>query len=263
MTALNVITGRVVNPTAAFVLSLTPNTGDTFNVRDFPEASVAELHGMWTQQATPGQVRLRSPRFHDDVQGIRKIANAASVFNLFGDEESQRLFPNDPLRFDMTGGAAETDAAALLVYYRDLGGIDARLESWESIKPRIVDVMGHVVDVAGPGVSGDWSAGTIITTPNDNLKANTDYAVLGYEVNTESLAVAIAGTDTGNLKVGGPGPLSPLETRDWFVSQARRRGMPYIPVFNSNNRGNTLVHVARVGAGGTISVSLQLARLSR
>src|SRR5574342_500176 len=258
MTAIQVVTGRVVNPGAALT-AITPNTLDTFTVRDFPESSMAYLHGMWTQQATAGAVRLRSPRFHDDTQGIRKIANAASVFNLFGDEEEQRLFPNDPLRFDQSGGGAETDAAALLVYYRDLPGINARLETWESIKPRIIELMGHVVDIAGPATSGDWSAGTPITTPNDNLKADTDYAVLGYEVNTEALAVALSGTDTGNFRGGGPGPLNPIETRDWFVSQARQRGLPYIPVFNSNNRGNTLASVARVGAGGTISVSFQLA----
>lgn len=262
MTAIEVVTGRVTNPGAAFA-ALTPNTGNTFNIRDFPDGGMAYVEGIWTQQATAGQIRLRSPRFHDDVQGIRKIAAAATVRNLFGDEEEQRVYPNDPLRFDMTGGGAEVDSAAFLVYYRDLPGIAARLEMWESIKPRIVDLMGQVVDVAGPAVSGDWSAGTTITTPNDNLKADTDYAVLGYEVSAECLAVALAGTDTGNLKVGGPGPTDPLETRDWFVSQARNHGTPHIPVFNSNNRGNTLVHVARITAAGTVNVSLQLARLSR
>ena len=262
MTAIEVVTGRVTNP-GATLTPLTANTNNTFTVRDFPESSMAMLEGLWTQNATAGAVRVRSPRFHDDVQGIRKVANAASVFNLFGDMEFQRLYPNDPLRFDMSGGGAEVDAAAMLIYYRDLGGIAARLEMWESIKPRIVDMCGQVVDVAGPTTSGDWSAGTGIAATNDNLKADTDYAILGYEVNTESLAVAVAGTDTGNLRVGGPGPLNPIETRDWFVGLSLATGTPHIPVFNSNNRGNTLVHVARVGAGGTITVSLQLARLAR
>lgn len=262
MTAIEVVTGRVTNPGAAFT-ALTANAGQTFSVRDFPKESRAVLEGLWTQQATAGQVRVRSPRLHDDIQGIRKIANAASVFNLMADLEEQRLQPNDPLRFEMTGGAAETDAAALLIYYQDLGGINARLETWESVKARIIDLMGHEIDVAGPTTSGDWSAGTAINATNDNLKADTDYAILGYEVNTESLAVAIAGTDTGNLKVGGPGPLNPIETRDFFVRMGMLHGTPHIPVFNSNNRGNTLVHVARVGAGGTIATTLQLARLSR
>lgn len=262
MTAFEVVTGRVTNPGAAFS-ALTPNAGNTFNVRDFPEGSAAYLEGLWTQQATAGQVRVRSPRFHDDTQGIRKIAAAASVLNLMGDEWEQKLFPNDPLRFDMTGGAAEVDSAALLLYYRDLGGIAARLETWDSIKPRIVDLMGHVVDVAGPVASGDWSGGTTIVTPNDNLKADTDYAVLGYEVSAEVLAVGISGTDTGNLRVGGPGPVNPLETRDWFVRLSKAHGTPHIPVINSNNRGNTLVSVARITAAGTVNVSLQLARLSK
>jgi hypothetical protein len=262
MTALEVIAGRVVNPGAAFT-ALTPNSSNTFNVRDFPKESMASLEGIWTQQASAGQVRVRSPRFHDDVQGIREIAAAGSVRNLFGDEYEQRLYPNDPLRFDMTGGAAETDSAAMLVYYRDLGGINARLELWETIKPRIVDLMGQVIDVAGPATAGDWSGGTAINATNDNLKADTDYAILGYVVQAECLAIGIAGTDTGNIRVGGPGPVEAIETRDWFIGLSKAHGTPHIPVINSNNRGNTLVFVARNTAAGTVSVSLMLARLSR
>lgn len=262
MPAWEVITGRVTNPGAAFT-ALTANTNNTFTVRDFPETSMAYLEGMWTQQASAGQFRIRSPRFHDDVQGLALIASASSVRNLLADEIQQRLYPNDPLRVDMTGGAAEVDAGALLINYRDIGGINQRLESWESIKPRIVDLMGQIVAVAGPATSGDWSAGTGISATNDNLKADTDYAVLGYETNAEVLAVALAGTDTGNLKVGGPGPLEAIETRDWFVSLTKSSGYPAIPVINSNNRGNTLVHVARITAAGTVNVSLILARLAK
>ena len=261
MTAIEVVTGRVTNPGAAFA-ALTVNTGQSFSVRDFPETSQAVLEGIWTQQATAGAVRVRSPRMHDDVQGIA-LQTQTSPRNLFGDELEARLYPNDPLRFDMTGGAAEVDSAALLVYYRDLGGVTARLEMWESIKPRIVDIIGQIVAVAGPATSGDWSAGTAINATNDNLKADTDYAVLGYEVGSECLAVAVAGTDTGNLKVGGPGALEAIETRDWFVSMAKSHGTPHIPVINSNNRAGTLVHVARITAAGTVQVSLILARLAR
>lgn len=262
MSALEVVAGRVTNPGAGFT-ALTPNAGQTFNVRDYPRTSAAMLEGLWTQQVTAGQVRIRSPRLHDDTQGIRKIAAGGAVRNLFGDEYEQRLEPNDPLRFEMTGGAAEVDAAAMLIYYRDLGGIAARLEMWESIKPRVEAIMGQVVDVAGPALTGDWSAGTTIVTPNDNLKADRDYAILGYEVSAECLAVAVVGTDTGNIRVGGPGPTEAIETRDWFVSLSKHHGTPHIPVINSNNRGNTLVQVARITAAGTVNVSLQLALLSR
>jgi len=260
--AIEVVTGRVTNPGAALT-ALTPNTGNTFTIRDFPGESSARLEGVWTQQATAGEVAIRSPRFHDDVQGIRLEASPASVFNLFGDETEQPLYPNDPLRFLQSGGGAEVDAAAMLVYYRDLPGIQARLAMWEEIKPRVEHIVGHVVQVAGPAVSGDWSAGTVINAFSDVLKADRDYAILGYEVASEVLAVAVAGTDTGNLKVGGPGPLSPLETRDWFVSLSKNHGTPHIPVFNSNNRGSTLVHVARITAAGTVNVSLCLALLAK
>lgn len=262
MTAIEVVTGRVVNPGAAFT-ALTVNTGQTFSVRDFPDSMPAYLEGVWTQQATAGQVRVRSPRLHDDTQGMRFIAPAATVRNFLADEAEQKLFPNDPLRFEMTGGAAETDSAALLFYYRDLGGVAARLSTWEELKPRIVDIMGQEVDVAGPVTAGDWSAGVAVNATNDNLKADTDYAILGYGVSAECLALAVSGTDTGNLKVGGPAPADPLETRDWFVSMAKRHGTPHIPVFNSNNRGNTLVSIARNTAAGTVNTHLVLARLAR
>lgn len=262
MTALEVVTGRALNPGAALT-ALTANTNNSFSIRDFDRSSRAVIEGIWTQQATAGEVRLRSPRFHDDVQGIRLQAVASAPRNLLPDEFEQVVQPNDPLRFDISGGGAETDSAAFLVYYRDLAGVAARLFGWEEIKPRVVDVAGHVVQVTGPTTAGDWSAGNAINSFSDALKADTQYAILGYGVGTEVLAVGIAGSDTGNLRLGGPGPLEEVETRDWFVSLSKAHGTPHIPVFNSNNRASTLVSVARNTAGGTINVSLLLARLSQ
>lgn len=260
--ALEVVTGRVVNP-GATLTALTANTGSSFTIRDFPETSLAMLEGIWAQQATAGAVRIRSPRMHDDVQGIRFQSAAASVRNFLNDWENQALFPNDPLRFEQSGGGAETDSAAFLVYYPDLPGINARLHMWPEVRARIVNLLTVEVAVAGPATAGDWSAGTAINATFDLLKADTDYAVLGYVTPTEVLAVAVNGSDTGNLRAGGPGPAEAIETRDWFVSMAEAKGTPHIPVFNSNNRGSTLVHVARNTAGGTVTLSLSLAQLAR
>lgn len=260
MAAIEVVTGRVTNPGATFT-ALTANTGNTFAIRSHPTEGTAFLEELWTQQATAGAIRVRSPRLHDDVVGIRMLAAAASVRRLLPEEAKQVLYSQDDLTVEMTGGGAEVDSAAMLIYYQDLPGIQARVASWEEIAPRIEALHGFPVAVAGPATSGDWSAGTRLDTTVDELKANRDYAVLGYTLDAECLAVAIAGTDTGNLKIGGPGPLLADETRAFFVDQGRRMGTPHIPVINAANRQGTLVHVARITAAGTVNVTLLTALL--
>lgn len=261
MSALEVITGRTVNP-GATITALTANTGNSFAIRDFPTGGAAYLEGLWAQNATAGVVRVHSARFHDDVQGIRYRSPAALIRNLLCDEAEQPLFPNDTLSFEMSGGGAETDSAAILVYYNDLPGINAKLATWEQIKPRIANLLTVEVPVAGPATAGDWSAGTAITTLTNLLKSDTNYALLGYQTDTACLAVGWSSTDTGNLRVGGPGTTESVETRDWFISLSKAHNTPHIPIFNSNNRGSTLASVALNTAAGTINVSFSLAQLT-
>jgi hypothetical protein len=257
---MEVVTGRVLNP-GATITALTANTGNTFTVRDFPDTSKTILKGLWAQSATAGVVRVHSARMHDDIQGIRYRVPAATVRNLLSDEAEQPLYPNDVLRFEQSGGGAETDSASMLIYYEDLPGIAARLAMWEEIKPRIVNLLTVEVPIVGPVTAGDWSAGTAITTLTDLLKADTNYAILGYQSDTTCNAVGWSSSDTGNLRVGGPGPTETIETRDWFVSLARNTGRPAIPMFNSNNRGSSQAFVALNTAGGTVNVSYSLAQL--
>lgn len=260
--AMEVITGRVTNP-GATLTALTANTGNSFTVRAFADSSQAWLEGMWTQQATAGVFRIRSPKMHDAVQGIRYRAPAALTRNFIGDPHATRLYPTDTLVVEQSGGGAEVDSAAFLVYYDDLPGGDQQLALWEQIKPSIVNLLTIEVAVTGPATSGDWSAGNAINSTFDLLKADTRYAILGYQTDAECLAVGVAGADTSNYRVGGPGCIEPLETRDWFVRHSLLTGRPHIPVINANNRGGTLASVARITAAGTVNVSFSAAELSR
>lgn len=254
-----VITGRATNPAA--LTALTMNTGDTAAVRAF-SGGRPSLQGVWTQQATAGFVRVRSPRMHDNVQGIRLATPAALPINLMPDELQQTLYATDTLTLEIQGGGAEVDAAAFLVYYDGLSDGTAKLASWDQVKPQIRNISGVQVDVAGPTTSGDWSAGTTFTNFTDQFHADTNYAVLGYVLDTASLAVAVQGPDTGNYRAGGPGVVNPLETRDWFISLSKNTGLPAVPIINSQNKAGTRVSVAKVGAGGTINVTLLLAELT-
>lgn len=261
MTAIEVVTGRVLNPDTT-ITALTANTNNTFTTRSFPEQSPAYLTGLWAQNATAGVVRLRSPRLHDNVQNIRYRSPAAAIRNFLPDEAMQHMYPNDPLIFEQSGGAAETDSAAFMVYYTDLPGIAARVAMWDQVKPRIRNLLTVEVPVVGPVTAGDWSAGTVITTGFDLLKSDTDYAFLGWQSGTASLAVALQSSDTGNLRIGGPGTTEAIETRDYLVSLSKALGMPCIPILNSNNRGSTNAFVALNTAGGTVNVGFTLAELA-
>lgn len=259
--AMEVITGRVLNP-GATITALTANTNNSFTIRSFPDQSPAYLSGLWAQNASAGIVRVRSPRMHDNVQNIRYRSPAALIRDFLPDDVQQRLYPNDPLTFEMSGGGAETDSAAFLAYYTDLPGIDARLSMWEQVKPRVRNMLTVEVPVVGPTTAGDWSPGTAITALTDLLKSDTDYALLGWQTDTQCLAVAVSSADTGNLRIGGPGTTESIETRDWLISLGKALAMPTIPILNSNNRGSTQTFVALNTAGGTINVSLTLCELA-
>lgn len=260
--AFEVVTGRVLNP-GATITALTANTGQSFTVRAFSSSARAWLEGLWSQNATAGVVRVRSPKLHDSTQGIRYRTPAAVTRDFLSDFDKSQLFSTDVLVVEASGGGAETDCAALMIYYEDLDGASANLASWEQIRGNVANILTVEVAVAGPVTAGDWSAGVALNSFTDLLKADTKYAVFGYQTDTEVCAVGINGPDTSNYKVGGPGCIEPLETRDWFIRQSIQTGLPHIPIINSNNRGGTQISVTKATAAGTVNVDLHLAELAQ
>jgi hypothetical protein len=260
MPAWEVITGRALNPGAGGA-AVVANTGDSLQVRSTPDSNPPYLDNIWAQAATAGFVRLRSPRMHDAVQGIRFQTPAALVRGFLPDVAATQLYSQDILTLEIAGGAAETDVAALLIYYPDLGGSDQRLATWDQIRGMVAELATVEVVVTAPATAGDWSAGTALNATFDLLKGNQDYAILGYQTLGAVAAVGIKGSDTSNLRVGGPGTTESIETRDWFISLSQARGLPAIPVINQANRASTLVHVANATAAGT-TVDLIVARLT-
>ena len=102
---------------------------------------------------------------------------------------------------------------------------------------------------------------TAINATEDNLHANTDYAVLGYTIDVACIAVGIKGIDTSNLRVCGPGSTSSIATGDYFWENALRENLPMIPVFNSANNAATFVSALSVAAAAS-KVILNCAELT-
>lgn len=237
--AAEVVAGFATNPGAVFT-GLTPAPTNTFAVRA-TNSGVVYLDQQWAKGGTAGVFRIRSPKMHDFVSGIGfpYQINAPRAFQ--ERVPPQVLFQVDTLTCEITGGAAETDVGAFLVWYQDVSGLAAQLATWDEISGRIKNIITNQVNVSAPAALGNWSAGTAINATEDKLHADSLYALLGWESTVGVAAIAVQGADTGNLRIGGPSPVEPLETRDWFVRQSIIKNRPYIPIIKANNKGTTLV----------------------
>lgn len=259
--AAEILTGKVTNA-GATLTALTMATGDSLAVRSFPGDTDAWLLNAWAQEATAGTLTVTSPRMHDNVQGIRSNNLITNPQPLLPKMAQQRLYAQDTLVTKLSGGGAEVDAASLLVWYRNVPGVDAQLATWDEIKPRIVNVLTVETQHTTGGTAGDYGGSLALNANFDLLKANRPYAILGYLPTAACLSVGYKGPDTGNVRIGGPGSTSRIETRQWFVDIATLTGLPFIPVINAANKGATFVDLVSTATGASVTVDTVLAELA-
>lgn len=235
------------------------NSGDTLTVRSVASSSYVGLEHIFFQGATEGFLQITSPRLHDNVRGLRFESSETPTGLLLPHEITQPMFPQDQLAVTIAGGTAETDCAGIQIGYDDLPGTAARLHSPGDILGNIAQL--KWVTVANtPATAGVWSD-VVITTTENLLEANRDYAVLGGIVDVASAAFGIKGAETGNLRVCIPGVLRSNDTSDWFLRQSRLSGRPRIPVFNAANRFAVFATLLQAGTTAT-NVQLLLALLT-
>ena len=234
---LEVIAGQFTAPGATFQ-PLTMNAGNTLTVRNAALGSDVRLIQMWAKHNSAGVFRVRSPKLHDVIQGIR-IRNPASLaIEMLPWDTFQKLVPQDVLTAEITGSVTggQFEQGALLIYYKDLPGQAARLTTVQDIQQRGVNIF-TVESTITPGAAGGYSGSQAVNANFDVWKANTDYALLGYRVDTRCAVVRWQGVDTGNLGVGGPGePQIADITANWFAWLCRWQNVALIPVFNSANK---------------------------
>ena len=251
-----------VNPGAAATAFATTASGDPASVRNFAATDMAYLEGMIRRGATSGMARVRSPLLADNVSGIQFFTGETPSVFMLPPEVSQRLQAQDQPIVEGTGGTAETDLIALVIYYTNLLGASARLHSLPDITPLVKNIKALRVAVTSSATIGAWSD-TLITASETTLDANTDYAVLGYVTDVALGLVGVKGQDTANLRICGPGTTLAEDTADYFVRLDRLSGRPQIPVVNSANQGALYVSVADSAASTAANITLVLAQLSQ
>lgn len=259
--ALEVIHGLILNP-GATITATAPATGDSFAVRNFEQGANAYLIGMWASSATAGVARVRSPRLHDNQQGYRSRVPATNSDPLWALGAKQKLYAQDTLILEQSGGGAETDGMALLIAYEDLPGSNARLVGWDQVKDRIEQMVTiETAHSTGATLASYGSSIALNAGVADLLIANRDYAVIGYEVDVRVTSYGLRGPDIGNYRVGGPATVARQFTNTWFKDQSLATGMPLIPIINSANKAGTFVDLVHNLAGVAVNVNTILALL--
>jgi hypothetical protein len=261
--ALELITGFVTAPSTTFT-DWTLASGNSLTVRNAKQESDIFLLNAWADNQTAGTLRIRSPKLHDNVQGIRMGVSASDVVPLMPRRGRQRLFPQDTLTAQQTGSATggDIETGCMLVYYSDLPGADSRFITPADLKARMRNVF-TVENTLSLGTAGGYSGEETINSEFDLFKANVDYALLGYLVSAECAAVRWRGADIGNLGIGGPGNDTNRDlTGNWFVWLSEWYDLPLIPVFSSANRNGILIDGVQDENGTDTTVTSIFAELA-
>lgn len=249
----------------ATLAALAAVTGDSLAVRGAPENKRIDLVQFWTDVQVAGTARIRSPRMHDNVEGIRIDTIISDLYPLMPWGAKQRLYPNDNIGVQLAGSAVGGDVEFVLLtlLYEELSGASPNYIGIDELMRRALNVM-SVENTIATGTTPAWTGSEAINAEFDQFHAGGQYALLGYIVDTEAPAVGWRGPDTANYRVGGPG----LETDrsispDWFMKLSRALNIPLIPVIKAENKASTLIDALQDENGADTTVISYFVELSR
>lgn len=265
--ALEVRSGFNAVSTAAFQ-PVTDSGADTTAIRNYPDGSRADLVQAWANSVGGAgvQLQVKSPRMHDNVDGITLETPNNVAARIMPDNVSELVYAQDILEVSLADpGIGNVCVESLLFHYTNLPGTDARLEVPEAVKPRIRHLLGVPVALTSGATPGQYSGAVPITANVDQFKANQDYAILGYQLEGVGVTFATIGitcADFGNLRIGMPGSTDPRETRNYFGELSADIGFGCIPIWNAANKGNFIVDVIDAAAATTATVTFLMALLT-
>lgn len=247
---------------SAFPTQLAATPGDSLTLRSTNGASAVSLEGVITASNVGGQLfRVASPLLHDNVTGLTWAAPENPSPFLLPAAISVPLASQDTLAVFGACAAATTITMGLVVKYDDVRGAAADLYRWSDLSSDIKQIKSIQVALNAVAV-GAWTD-TLITTTENQLHADSSYAVLGWEASPSVDIVGVKGVATGNLRMCGPGAATSLDISSYFIYQAEQGNTPYIPVFQANDRNSFYVSAANHAAigGAAATVSLLVAEL--
>lgn len=252
--------GAVAIGAGPVLTAVAAGKGSQFTVRNAPLTSKVGLLDVWGKSAAVGRIQITSPNLVPVANGIRIQTPTGLADFLLPRDAPQALQPQDDLTVQVDGTAADVNGVALQSYYDDLGPNGMRLVNPGDVLGSYEYIFGWPVAAVGGAAAGDQGS-TVITTTVDSSDANKWYALLGYQVDTAVLAVGLAGIDTSQLFIGGPGDTSGYKTGRYFLDLCADTGKPCIPMFNAANKAGTNIVVVDNAASTATNVTMVLAQM--
>src|SRR5215471_8052557 len=191
---LDTISYQATAPGVAAFAASVPASGDSFTVRNTALTDPIFLlqHWVWNQAA--GSLRVRSPKLHDNVQGIRREAVAGQVDFTESLVVPQRLWPQDTLIFEQQGSATagQIETGSALIFYANFPGVSGTFLDLSQVQKNVVNLFSPIVAIT-PGAAGGYSGAAAINASEDLYIANTWYGLLGFLVSARCASVCVRG----------------------------------------------------------------------
>jgi len=270
--------GRVLDDITAFADSITGGafeaiaavSGESLSIRWLGEGTHVSLLEAWGgNNAHKCDFSIRSPLLHDNTRGIR----FAHAFNptLSGADGNPQLYlppywrqpyePTDTLVVEVNGTASDDVTFSQCLLYDTPANIGGRFMGAAEVEARLRNLVGIRISPAAATSTSTYGTAEAINSDDDRLKANTDYALLGFTTDLPFTTLGLFGPDTGNFTIPMPGHWDEKITSGWFYDMARRWNTALIPIINSNNKGVTFTKLADAGGGTAPLISLLFAEL--
>lgn len=261
--AIELITVQATAPGTSFT-AFSAVSGNSLTVRD--TGKPVNMLSLFSTRQGAGAIRITSPVMHDTSVGLQLLCSSANRSMITFDSYPQPMQSQDVPTVTGTGSATAGDieSSSYILLYDDLPGVDGRFADWQTVERRVRNIFSNSITVA-TGTAGGYSGSVAVNSAQDQFKANTDYALLGYTVSSNAChAVRFVGTDWGNLGVGGPGFLQSANDRtdNWFVQLSHAFGRT-IPIMSSVNKGLTTIDCAQDENGTDPVVTITWAELGR
>lgn len=249
----------------ATIAALAAVTGDTLVVPSFNDPKKAWLLQAWANVQVAGTLRIKSPKMHDNVNGLRVGTIINDTAPIMPWRAPQRLYPNDTISVELAGSAVAGDVEHVvqLQAFEEVPGQAGQLLSIDEVMRRIKFTI-TVENTIATDTSGNYSGAAAINATIDQFQTDYDYAILGYKTDTVCSCVGYRAPAWANARVGGPGfKAEPAITADWFLRLSRVYGLPLVPVFRGNDKASVLVDALIDENGADPKVTTYLAALSR
>lgn len=251
------VTAAAAGGTAAAAVA-----GDSLVVRS--TSGRVRLLQAWIDTDAAGFLQVTSPKLHDNTRGLRFRTQVHQPMPLLPWEAMQDLYPVDTLAVTIASAATggKIDNAMFLVYYDDISGIQQTLLDVATLQKRKQETVTVEYAPGAPASGSTYSGIAAITAQSDLLKRGSSYALVGYHVSANCTGITIRGADSGNFRIGMPGP-APFMDRSstYFYDLASYFNLPLIPVFQANNSPAIFIEQVSNDLLAAITASLIFVRL--